>query len=55
MRVLGADLDFSRVCGGKRFKFLVDVDIGFLILLLVREIWLKVSVGREVAAFEVRR
>ena len=55
VRAPGADPDLSRVCGGKRPKSLADVDTGFPISSLAREIWLKASVGREAAVSEVRR
>ena len=43
----GAEPGHSRVCGGKRPKSLTDVNAGFKILSLGRELWLKASVGKK--------
>lgn len=45
----GVELGHSRVCGSKRPKILADVNAGFSILLLAREIWLQASVDQEAA------
>lgn len=49
------DPSHSTVCGGKSPKFLDGVDTGFPILSLIREIWLKVSIGQKAAVTEVNR
>lgn len=49
----GVEPGHSRVCGSKRPKTLADVNTGFSILSLAREVWLQASVDQEAAVTDM--